>query len=176
MQDPNFMHTVVLICQHDENGAFGLTVNRPTSAIVSDAFPSHPVLGISGLTLRSGGPVSPDALQFLHRLPLADADSVGAEVAPDVWLGADLGAVAQYLDGTHEGAADSVVRFVVGYSGWGEGQLDAEMATGSWLPVPATADLVFSPDSGEAVWRAALARIPGGGASLAQLPPDPTWN
>ena len=190
MQDPNFMHTVVLICQHDENGAFGMTVNRTSSALVRDVFPDTPILKDLELPIRSGGPVSPNALQILHRLPPRvalgeydhggqdgddqDAAQAGVEVARGIRLGADLDGLAAFLASTPE--ADSVARFVVGYSGWGEGQLDAEMVTGSWLPVPATPDLVFSSQSGEAVWRAALAQRPGGGSSLAHLPPDPSWN
>ena len=197
MQDPNFMHTVVLICQHDENGAFGMTVNRTSSALVRDVFPDADILRDLDLSIRSGGPVSPNALQILHRLPpgvalgeLDDAGGAGGddesakgsaalsragvEVAPGIRLGADLDGVAQFLASTPD--ADDYARFVVGYSGWGEGQLDAEMETGAWLPVPATPNLVFARDSGEAVWRAALARIPDGGSSLAHLPPDPSWN
>ncbi|QDV06398.1 hypothetical protein Poly30_19070 [Planctomycetes bacterium Poly30] len=214
MQDPNFMHTVVLICQHDENGAFGMTVNRTSRAMIKDVFPESPVLGGLDLPIRSGGPVSPNSLQILHRLPpgigvgelelesvedelsaaMLEAEAghgagsgsdsdwgsplasmrAGVEVAPGVRLGADLDQVAEFLAGQPDG--DSFARFVVGYSGWGEGQLDAEMRMGSWLPVPATADLVFAEGTGESVWRAALARVPGGGESLAHLPPDPSWN
>lgn len=200
MQDPNFMHTVVLICQHDEHGAFGMTVNRVSDALIRDVFPDTAVLKDLDLAIRSGGPVSPNSLQILHRLPpgvaLGEFDQegeeedegaleaeaghgaglvrAGVEVAPGVRLGADLGQVADFL--ASEPKADSLARFVVGYSGWGEGQLDAEMQTGSWLPVPATPDLVFSEGTGETVWRAALQRVPGGGDSLAHLPPDPSWN
>jgi putative transcriptional regulator len=188
MQDPNFMHTVVLICQHDENGAFGMTVNRTADALVQDVFPDTPLLRDLTLPIRSGGPVSPNSLQILHRLPagiaLGDLDPgeeehggltiAGVEVAPGIRLGADLDGLADFL--APRADADEHARFVVGYSGWGEGQLDAEMTTGAWLPVPASPDLVFSKESGEAVWRSALARIPDGGSSLAHLPPDPSWN
>ena len=205
MQDPNFMHTVVLICQHDENGAFGMTVNRTSSAVLRDVFPDADVLKDLDLPIRSGGPVSPDALQILHRLPpgiaLGELDHgdealeneapvaggakgeslkgsaplvAGVEVAPGIRLGADLDGVARFLASTPD--ADQYARFVVGYSGWGQGQLEVEMESGAWLPVPATPDLVFSRDSGEAVWRSALARLAEGGSTLAHLPPDPSWN
>ena len=61
-------------------------------------------------------------------------------------------------------------------AGWGAGQLDMEISTGSWLPLPTAADLVFADGAAEEVWRAAIRRLGGGGASLAHLPPDPTWN
>lgn len=197
MQDPHFMHTVVLICQHDENGAFGMTVNRTSDALVRDIFPEADLLKDLNLAVRSGGPVSPNALQILHRLPpgialgeldegdvgeeplgaqspIDPASIAGVEVAPGIRLGADLDGLAAFLASTPAG--DDYARFVVGYSGWGEGQLDAEMATGAWLSVPASPELVFSQESGEAVWRSALGRIPDGGSSLAHLPPDPSWN
>ena len=69
--DPNFMHTVVLMCQHDEEGAFGLVVNRTTQARVGDLFPDHPDLGSLELKVREGGPVARDTLQLIHRFSVS---------------------------------------------------------------------------------------------------------
>lgn len=179
MQDPNFMHTVVLMCQHTEDGAFGVVVNRPGEARVSEVLSEHPVASQLELTVRGGGPVGLDTLQILHRVPHDDLLEMerslhGLDLGDGMRLGADLDEIANYAK--EKGSADSIVRFVVGYSGWGAGQLDDEIATGSWLPLRATQDLVFSNDTPEAVWRAAVARLGGGGSSLAHLPPDTSWN
>ena len=173
--DPNFMHTVVLMCQHDEEGAFGLVVNRTTQARVGDLFPDHPDLGSLELKVREGGPVARDTLQLIHRFSgdLAGATG-GLEVGDGIRIGADLESLVR-----RPGAAEALeehARFVVGYSGWAAGQLDDEIRGGSWLPLPTAADLVFADGAAEEVWRAAIRRLGGGGASLAHLPPDPTWN
>lgn len=173
--DPNFMHTVVLMCQHDEDGAFGLVVNRATETRVGELFPDHP--GLSGLDqrVRSGGPVARDTLQVIHRLPPELASvSGGVDVGDGIRIGADLEALLGQ-PGAAAALADRA-RFVVGYAGWSAGQLEAEIETGSWLPLATSADLVFSADPDEEVWRAAVRRLGWGGASLAHVPPDPSWN
>lgn len=170
--DPNFMHTVVLMVQHDDDGAFGLVVNRPTDATLGDLLPEHPALRDATAVVHGGGPVGLDSLQVLHRAP--EALHGGVSVAPGVYLGADLADVAALL-ASGARAADSV-RFVLGYSGWGAGQLDLELQTGSWVPRPLDAALVFSEGTPEAIWRRALRGLGDSGAGLASQPPDPTWN
>lgn len=176
LQDPNFMHTMVLMVEHAEEGAFGLVVNRPLDARVRDAFPTHPILGDVDLRLRAGGPVALDTLQVVHRLPAESEHGPprGREVTPGVFVGGDVDVIARLVE--HPAGMDEQVRFVVGYSGWGAGQLEREVEESSWIPLPATPDLVFATDAPEVVWRRALRRLDGEGASLADLPPDPSWN
>jgi putative transcriptional regulator len=173
--DPNFMHTVVLMCQHDEEGAFGLVVNRTAEARVGDLFPDHPDLHSLQLRVREGGPVARDTLQVIHRFSgeLAGSTS-GLDVGDGIRIGADLESLVQQPGAA--AALEDDARFVVGYAGWGAGQLDMEIRTGSWLPLATAADLVFAEGEPEAVWRSAIRRLGGGGASLAHVPPDPTWN
>ncbi|MEM9799613.1 MAG: YqgE/AlgH family protein [Planctomycetota bacterium] len=179
LRDPNFMHTVVLMCQHDEDGAFGLVVNRTGETRVKALFPDHPLLSSLDVPVRQGGPVGRDTLQILHRVPprTAPDDETalgGVELIDGLWIGGDLEEVARFTGVADD--PDALVRFVVGYAGWGEGQLESEIRIGSWLPLPATPELVFSRDDPEAVWREAMSRLGGGGPSLAHLPPDPSWN
>ncbi|MDG1050576.1 MAG: YqgE/AlgH family protein [Planctomycetota bacterium] len=173
--DPNFMHTVVLMCQHDEEGAFGLVVNRAGEARVGDLFPDHPELRNLELKVRDGGPVARDTLQVIHRFTADVAGSTGGlSVGDGIRIGADLESLVQKPAAS--AALATHARFVIGYAGWSAGQLEVEIKTGSWLPLATSADLVFSEDGDEAIWRAAMGRLGGGGASLAHLPPDPTWN
>ena len=173
--DPNFMHTVVLMCQHNEEGAFGLVVNRTAEARVGDLFPDHPDLQTLELRVREGGPVARDTLQVIHRFSGSLAESTGGlDVGDGIRIGADLESLVQGAGAA--AALEDNARFVVGYAGWGAGQLDMEISTGSWLPLPTAADLVFAEGQAEEVWRAASRRLCGGGASLAHVPPDPTWN
>lgn len=179
MQDTNFMHTVILMCQHDDDGAFGLVINSDSNRTIADLFPEHPVLGSVDLIVRTGGPVGLDTLQVLHCIPdegplSHPVDLGGVDLGGGLRIGADLDEVARYVRDTS--GPDRFVRFVVGYSGWGEGQLDAEIRLGSWLPLVGAHDLVFSEEEPEAVWRAAMGRLGGGGSSLVHHPPDPSWN
>jgi len=177
MLDPNFMHTVVLMFEHDASGAMGAIVNRQLDATVADAFPHHPILAGLGLKLREGGPVGQDMLQVLHRAapsgPLAAA-APGIDLGDGVHLGGDLSWVSERVQAGR--ATEDQIRFLIGYSGWGPGQLENEIATRSWLPLPPTRDIVFAGGGAEAIWRAGMGRLSGEGPSLACLPPDPSWN
>jgi putative transcriptional regulator len=172
MLDPNFMHTVVLICRHSEEGAYGLIINRPASVTLDVLAPDHPVLGSHSLPVFSGGPVGLDALQFLHRV--GEEIPGGVEIGTGLYLGGEIDAVGRYLQRSPELARRNV-RAIVGYSGWGAGQLDAELATGSWLPAALETDWVFGEDA-PAVWRTVLRSLGGDVSGLADLPPDPSWN
>lgn len=176
MLDPNFMHAVVLMVHHDEDGAMGVVVNARMETRVGEALPEHPVLKDLHAPLWQGGPVGMDSLQVLHRHP-EDADLLGVpgvDVGDGVRVGADLEWASQVV-ARGDGGPDRV-RFIVGYSGWAAGQLEDEIATYSWLPLEPCADLVFGEGSRGAIWRRAMARLEGRGSSLAHLPPDPSWN
>ena len=177
MLDPNFMHAVVLMIHHDDDGAMGVVVNASIESRVGDALPEHPVLKDVGAPLWQGGPVGLDSMQVLHRHPRGRGELVGVpgvDVGDGVRVGADLDWASQAVE---RGVGDpGSVRFVVGYSGWAAGQLEGEIATYSWLPLEPCAELVFGAGSRGAVWRRAMARLEGGGSSLAHLPPDPSWN
>lgn len=172
MLDPNFMHTVVVMVEHNDQGALGLVINHRLDLRLEQLVEGHPVLHGRDFPVHSGGPVGDDNLQFLHRLPeLVDG---GLELEDGLFLGGRLEALAQTLDdGT---ATPDRLRFLMGYSGWGAGQLEAELQTGSWVLAPPDPALCFTPLGREAVWRRALESLGDAGRRLAQLPPDVTWN
>lgn len=172
MLDPNFMHSVVLICRHTEEGAYGFVVNRPASVMLDTLAPDHPVLGKQSFPVFTGGPVGLDTLQFLHR---AGQDIPGGiEIGAGLFLGGDLDALGSYLEKDSDRAQRNV-RLLVGYSGWAAGQLEGELATGSWLPAALEQDWIFGKDA-QATWRSVLRSLGGGVSDLADLPPDPSWN
>lgn len=172
MLDPNFMHTVVLMVEHSADGAYGLVVNREVEFTVKALFPDHARLSNCDFPVHSGGPMGKDRLTFLHRL--AEDIPGGHEVAPGLYLGGDQEAMARVL----AGGADvrDQLRLVVGYSGWGGGQLDGELSLGSWVPAPYDPALVFEPRVQEAAWRQALRGLGKEGEGLSHLPPDVSWN
>ena len=172
MLDPNFMHTVVLMVEHGEGGALGLVVNQPTDVRLSDLVEGHPLLDGFDFPVHSGGPVGRDSLQFVHRLPQVIGG--GVDLDDDLALGGRLEDLAEGL-ASGVASADNL-RFFVGYSGWGTGQLEAEFDSGSWVPAPPNSDLCFAAEQGEPVWRQGLQGLGDAGRTLAQLPPDVTWN
>ena len=131
--DPNFMHTVVLMCGHTQQGAYGLILNRPSEIAVREALEAHELLKQTALRMYVGGPVGLDALQVLHRAP--ERISGGVQIADELWIGGDLDEIGRFALADPAAAAASVKLFV-GYSGWGAGQLENELASGSWLPAP----------------------------------------
>ena len=172
LRDPNFMHTVVLMCQHTDAGAFGLVVNRPSTLTVDVLLPEHPLLSSAAFPVHSGGPVGLDTLQFLHRVPTEIAG--GVELAEGLYLGGELDSLAEYLAARGE-EARSDVRLVIGYSGWSAGQLESELTHGSWLPARLDVEAVFLDDT-TAAWRRVIRSIGSRAAGLEDLPPDVSWN
>lgn len=172
MLDRNFMHTVVLVAQHTEEGAYGLVLNRGAGITLDRVFPDHPLLGKVTLPVYWGGPVSLDTLQFLHRVP--DAVPGGLDLGGGLYLGGDFEALTRYLAAVGEAAAQHV-RLLLGYSGWGKKQLEDELAIGSWMPAPLAPELAFGDDQ-QITWRRALALLGEEGQELAEQPPDVSWN
>ena len=153
MLDPNFSKTVVLLAEYNANGAFGLVLNRrmdePAKAMVSADEPLeiHP-----GMYLYTGGPVEPTRAWILTAKQ--DLDPEALEVTGGVYLSASPTVVRRIL----RAEPDPGVRMVVGYAGWGAGQLDVELAEGSWLLAPVQTDLIFE-IAADKMWEAAIRRL-----------------
>ena len=173
LMDPNFMHTVVLVCQHSDEGAYGLVTNKLTKFGMGDLLPDHPTLGTSTFPVYLGGPVDHSTMQFVHVVP--DRIPGGVSIDGRLWLGGDLDAMGAYLVECLPGEADLKLRVFLGYSGWGAGQLDAELGTGSWVPAPPSLEAIFG-ETGEPTWRRVVRSIGRGGDELGQQPPDVSWN
>jgi putative transcriptional regulator len=170
--DPNFMHAVVLMCSHGAQGAYGLVLNRPSEFRAREVLANHERMKRSALRLYIGGPVELETLQILHRAP--DAIRGGVQLADDLWIGGELDEVGQ-LSAEDPERAERDVKLFLGYAGWGAGQLEGELASGSWLPAPGSALRVFQPDTA-ALWRQVVAGLGPDYKALALEPPDPEWN
>lgn len=150
LRDPNFARSVVLIIHHNSEGAFGLVLTQATNVSVEQVWSK-----VSESTCRTrdaiyrGGPVD-GPLMALH----ADGDVGGNDVLPGVYYSV----AAEHLESLITRNAQPA-RFFVGYSGWGEGQLEREMQAGGWLTAPARAEDLFQESEG--FWEATLRRIAG---------------
>jgi putative transcriptional regulator len=169
--DPNFERSVVLLCRYSrEEGAFGLVLTRPTPLLLGDvlALPPTAGLAVARLPLFTGGPVQPDTLHFVHqRAELPGARALGQ----GVFWGGDFD---QFLASLNASTGPAV-RLFVGYSGWSAGQLEEEIARGSWIRQPASAGKVFTLES-DAFWRTILREKGGRYRALANYPLDPRLN
>lgn len=166
--DPNFRRTVVLIAEHTDEGAMGFVLNRPAAVTVGDAVPDLAWLADSGDQLHVGGPVAAQSV-----IVLAEFDD--PSLAAMVFTG-DLGFIpAEPGDADALTAATRRKRVFAGHSGWGPGQLEAEMEDDSWIVVPALADDVFCDDP-DALWLRVLQRAGGEHVLMATLPMDPSLN
>lgn len=132
LADPNFERSVVLMIDHDERGAFGLVLNNTLPTRVAEVASSLGLTweGAPEQEIHLGGPVEPIRGFVLHDQPTWDP--LAEEVIDGVWLTMTLDAVSER--GSFGGAGS--FRFVLGYAGWGAGQIEAEMASGSWIAVP----------------------------------------
>lgn len=151
--DPNFRRTVVLLCEHSNEGAWGLVLNRPTgkrAATVVDFTP--PIVGDSGIEVWAGGPVEPQRGCLL--LPEEPLGSEAHEVSPGVYLAVS----ADLLRSLVEGPPMARSRLLMGYAGWGPGQLDRELTESSWLISDVPVDLVFDTKAAD-TWEAAIRRL-----------------
>jgi putative transcriptional regulator len=167
LPDPNFARTVVLICEHTDDGALGLVLNRPGSLVIGETAAELAVLAGDDAVIDIGGPVQPDALLVLGEFD--DASHAGMLVIESVGLMGDASEIDDLVDVTRR------VRVFAGYAGWGPGQLDAELARDDWFVAPAGVDDIFDPDADE-LWRRVLERKGGHFALVARMPIDPSVN
>jgi len=163
-----FHRSVVLICQHDSEGAFGLILNRTTDKKVGEALVADLPETLKDQPLFLGGPVQPQALSYLH----ADAFLPDANVIPNLQLDHSLDELLE-LGASYSPAKQ--LKVFAGYAGWSPGQLDDEMKRGAWLQHPASLELVFDADQ-QHVW-AKLVRQQGWQYRLlSEQPEDLSWN
>src|SRR5437588_8754466 len=124
-----FQRTVVLICQHDAEGAFGLVLNRGTGKNVGELIVADLPEALKSSPLYLGGPVQPTALSFLH----TDAFIPDANVLPNLSLGHTLDTLMEMGESY---SATRKIKMFVGYAGWSPGQLEEEMKRNAWLAPP----------------------------------------
>ena len=170
--DPNFERSVVLVCRDEAaHGTFGLVLNRLTNLTLGEVLDlPAPVPAIEGMPLYLGGPVEQNTLHYLHRVAeLPGAHDLGQGV---FWAG-DFDRLLEMLSSGVVLPTD--VRLFVGYSGWSQGQLEAEMKQQSWIRQPASAGKVFTLAS-DAFWRDILREKGGRFKVLANYPVDPSLN
>ena len=163
MMDPNFVRTVILLCQHDDSGAFGLVLNRPATTDGRVTVNLHPPVSIDHeLQIWMGGPVEPERSWILvwtaaGETPPEDSVTIG----DGMYLSTSPALLRRVLDPE----PPDRMRLIVGYAGWGAGQLEYELQESAWLLSDAPAALVFETPP-ERMWEAAIRRLGADPAAL----------
>jgi putative transcriptional regulator len=163
-----FQRTVVLVCQHDAEGAFGLVLNRATGSNVGDMIVADLPDALKKFPLYLGGPVQPSALSYLH----SDGFIADANVMPNLNLGHSLDSLVEIGESM---SPSQKIRMFAGYAGWGAGQLEDEMKRNAWIKHPASLELVFD-SATEQLWQRILREKGGKYRLLAQAPEDLSLN
>jgi putative transcriptional regulator len=166
MQDPRFRHTVILVTRHGRSPPLGVIINRPLKTGLGTLFPDLPE-SEAKRPLFLGGPVALNQLAFLFRSPTGSADAIA--VAPETHLGRSAATLAELLRGprTHTG-----LRVFVGYAGWAEGQLESEIAHGSWHVMPVAPEILFDKDV-DLIWPELIRRASQKSIGLPRFPSHP---
>jgi putative transcriptional regulator len=166
MLDPNFSTTVTLVCEHNDDGALGIVINRPTTLKLGGLFEqlelSGADSGVAEQPVMSGGPVGIERGFVLHGSSHSYESTL--EVSPDLRLTLSRDIIDAMALGN--GPADTLV--ALGYAGWESGQLEDEMLANSWLNVPATPEIVFDTPFDKR-WDSAARTL---GIDIASLPAD----
>ena len=169
LRDPNFFKSVVLMVQHNDQGALGIILNRPLEATIEDAWPQVSELPCNAEgALHQGGPC-PGPLMVVH----TDQERSQLEVCDGIYFSTDKESIEHLVT-----QCAGPLKFFVNYAGWGPGQLEGEIEAGGWLATPAGRDEVFRAD--DELWPLALrlasrrARLTGIDPKL--IPDDPSVN
>lgn len=161
MADPNFARTVVLLCEYTEKGAFGIVVNRQMNEPAWTLVKTEPPIRVDPeLRLWIGGPVEPQRTWVLMSEAQGPEDEQ-REICPGVLLSASHELTLELL----QAPPRSNARVVIGYAGWGPGQLDQELAASAWLMLDVDPALIFgvAPDQ---MWETAIRRLGADPAGL----------
>jgi putative transcriptional regulator len=153
--DPRFARSVIYLCEHSADGAFGLVVNRPVPFLrlraVLDQLGIATAAGVPDVPVMGGGPVETQRGFVLHRDDWPDQPA--DRPLPG---GLALSSSTEILAAIARGQGPSDWLLALGYAGWGPGQLEAELIQNAWLTRPADAALIFNPERGEGQWLRAL--------------------
>jgi putative transcriptional regulator len=169
LREPTFLRSVIVLLDHDDDGAFGVVVNRPDGPPVDDVVPRVTDLVVPPRRLFAGGPVGPDTGIALG-LAAEGAEAQGWTPVSYPLVSVDLDHDPALLAASLQG-----LRVFLGYAGWAPGQLEAEIEEGAWYVVDALPGDCFAPEP-DRLWSAVLRRQGWPLSAVATCPVDPTMN
>lgn len=168
LPDPNFERTIILLCEHNDEGSFGFIMNKPSVAKLGDVMQD---LQEIDAPVFIGGPVQQDTLHYIHRLPDLE-DSI--EVIEGIYWGGNFEQLVSLIETKQVAASD--IKFFLGYSGWSAGQIDEELKEDSWIVSDKVNEELLFDIKAEAMWQYALKRMGGRFSVYSNYPQDPRLN
>jgi putative transcriptional regulator len=168
MMDPNFKRSVILLTEYSDMGAVGFVLNHLSDVSLQDILPG---IAYSSLPVYIGGPVAHNTLHFIHRCP--EKVEGGIEIWDGIFWGGDFEVIKDLVSQNMISADE--VRFFIGYSGWTEGQLDAELIENTWIVANKfNPDILFSHDDN--LWKETVISLGERYKHIANFPENPTLN
>ena len=168
LKDPNFLRSVVFLCEHKEEGSIGFVLNKLLHNTIDELIPE---LEGFEFPVYLGGPVQTDSLHFLHQYP--NEIPGGQKVMDGVYWGGDFDILIQHIKSNT--VNPNKIKFFIGYSGWEADQLNAEIDEKTWLTVKATRKLLFLKKVSD-TWKDSLKHLGGDFKILINYPIDPQLN
>lgn len=164
-----FFRGVILVCEHNANGSFGLLINKALDLDLPDEIVNVNQLANSHIGIRAGGPVQTNQMMLLHSSDQIEQQTL--KICDGVYLGGDL----QFLQESILDAEGPDIHLCFGYAGWGAGQLEREFLDGHWFLHPASTKHIFHTPS-EKLWQVLLREMGGKYATLSMIPEDLSLN
>lgn len=164
-----FFRSIILVCEHNTNGSFGLVINKSLDLELPEEIINIHNLANPNVGIRAGGPVQTNQMMLLHASEQALPQTL--QICDGVYLGGDL----QFLQESITDPNGPQIYLCFGYAGWGPGQLEREFLDGNWFIYPATTRTIFNiaPDK---LWASLLREMGGKYASLSMIPEDLSVN
>jgi putative transcriptional regulator len=168
MLDPNFKRSVIFLTEHSEKGSVGFVLNQKSPFLLSDL-----VEGFEGMEYQvyNGGPVGLDTLHFIHSL--GDYLGDGVEVFPGIYWGGNFETLKILM--AQNQIPEHSIKFFIGYSGWGIGQLKDEIEHNAWLVATSKSSLVFS-DCEKELWGMTVEGMGSKYSIMVNFPENPNLN
>lgn len=164
-----FFRGVILICEHNANGSFGLLINKSLDLELPNELLDLKEMSHSHIGVRAGGPVQTNQMMLLHNADSLESQTL--KISEGIFLGGDL----QFLQDSLMDPEGPSIYLCFGYAGWGTGQLEREFLDGHWFLHPATPHLLFEV-APEKLWQTLLREMGGKYATLSMIPEDLSLN
>ena len=169
LHDAFFGRAVILVTSHAEDGTVGFIVNKKLEVTLNDILPEPMAVDFE---VFYGGPVGNDTLYFVHSVGNQIPDSV--PIGKKIFWGGDFSVVAGLIESNQINANE--VKFFVGYSGWGEGQLEEELRTKSWVLGNESPKFVFDDEACHEAWKTKMNKMGNKYSVWANFPQNPSMN
>lgn len=168
MMDSHFKRATILLCEHHSTGSIGFIMNKSLQMNIGDLVSDFPDFESE---VHFGGPVGTDTIHFIHNL--GDLIEESVEVAPGVFWGGSFDQVKFMIKSSM--VTEHNIRFFVGYTGWGSGQLAEELREGTWLMAEMDPNYLFK-EKPESLWRLIMEHKGNNFTAIAGIPDTTIWN